>query len=90
MMEQCLCRIYNIHNRVGEVILKGRGYLGGMIYRIEYSNGRCCNYANGRKDLLEWLKLLADEEITDIRKIYKNGVTATVFDKYKSYVKRDD
>ena len=28
-----------------------------MRYRIEYADGRCCNYANGRKDLLEWLKL---------------------------------
>nr|WP_303231031.1 hypothetical protein [uncultured Blautia sp.] len=46
-----------------------------MRYRIEYADGRCCNFANSRKDLLEWLKLLRDEEITDIRKIYKNGVT---------------
>lgn len=61
-----------------------------MQYRIEYANGRCCNYANGRKELLEWLELLAEEEITDIHKIYKNGVTASVFDKYKSYVKKDD
>ena len=50
-----------------------RGML--MRYRIEYADGRCCNFANSRKDLLEWLKLLRDEEITDIRKIYKNGVT---------------
>ena len=41
-----------------------------MRYRIEYSDG-CCNYASGRKDLLEWLELLADEEITDIHKINK-------------------
>ena len=60
-----------------------------MRYRIEYSDGGY-NYANDRKTLLEWLKLLADEEITDIHKIYKNGVTASVFDKYKSYVKQDD
>lgn len=60
-----------------------------MRYRIEYSDG-CCNYANGQKELLEWLKLLAEEEITDIHKIYKNGVAASVFDKYKSYVKQDD
>ena len=46
-----------------------------MRYRIEYADGRCCNFANSRKDLLEWVKLLRDEEITDIRKIYKNGVT---------------
>lgn len=42
-----------------------------MRYRIEYSDGRCCNFANSRKDLLEWLKLLKDEENTDIRKSTK-------------------
>lgn len=30
-----------------------------MRYHIEYSD-ECCNYANDRKELLEWLKLLAD------------------------------
>ena len=34
-----------------------------MRYRIEYADGRCCNFANGRADLLEWLKLLKEEEI---------------------------
>ena len=32
-----------------------------MRYRIEYADGRCCNFANSRKDLLDWLKLLKDE-----------------------------
>ena len=45
-----------------------------MRYRIEYADGRCCNFANSRKDLLDWLKLLKDEQIVDIRKIYKSGV----------------
>ena len=36
-----------------------------MRYRIEYADGRCCNFANGRADLLEWLKLLKEEEIAD-------------------------
>ena len=27
-----------------------------MRYRIEYADGRCCNFANSRKDLLDWLK----------------------------------
>ena len=58
-----------------------------MIYRIEYANGKCC--ANSRKDLLDWLKLLKDEEITDIRKIYKNGVTDSVFEKYRDYVNKN-
>ena len=45
-----------------------------MRYRIEYADGRCCNFANSRKDLLDWLKLLKDEQIVDIRKIYESGV----------------
>ena len=57
-----------------------------MRYRIEYADGRCCNFANSRQDLMDWLKLVKDEEITAIRKIYKNGVTDSVFDKYRNYV----
>ena len=45
-----------------------------MRYRIEYADGRRCNFANSRKDLLDWLKALKDEKIVDIRKVYKNGV----------------
>ena len=49
-----------------------------MRYRIEYADGRCCNFANGRADLLEWLKLLKEEEIADIRKVYKSVVSDSV------------
>ena len=28
-----------------------------MRYRIEYADGRYCNFANGRAELLKWLKL---------------------------------
>ena len=37
-----------------------------MRYWIEYADGRCCNFANSRKDLLDWLKLLKDEKIDGI------------------------
>lgn len=57
-----------------------------MRYRIEYANGKCCNFANGRKDLLEWLRLLKGETVTDIRKIYKNGSTDSVLEKYEQHV----
>ena len=40
------------------------------------------------KDLLDWLKLLKDEKIVDIRKIYKSGVTDSVIDSYRSYLKQ--
>lgn len=57
-----------------------------MEYRIEYEGGKCCNFASSRKDLLEWLKLLKDEAITDIRKLYKSGVSDSVMEKYEKYV----
>ena len=44
--------------------------------------------ANSRKDLLDWLKALKDEKIVDIRKVYKNGVTDSVIDSYRSYLKQ--
>lgn len=59
-----------------------------MRYQIEYENGKCCNFANGRADLLEWLKILKDESITDIRKLYKNGASESVIDKYKRHIKK--
>ncbi len=57
-----------------------------MEYRIEYAGGRCRNFAHSRKDLLTWLKILKNEEITDIRK--KNGYTETVMEKYEKYIVR--
>lgn len=57
-----------------------------MRYRIEYANGHCCNFANSRLDLLKWIELLKDEEITDIRKLYKSGVSDSVFEKYENYI----
>lgn len=57
-----------------------------MKYRIEYADGKCNNYANGRKDLLEWLKLLKEEAISDIRKVYKSGVSDSVMEKYEKYI----
>lgn len=60
-----------------------------MGYRIEYANGNCQNYANNRKDLLEWLSILKDEVITDIQKIFKNGKSESVIDKYRKYLKEN-
>lgn len=57
-----------------------------MRYRIEYADGHCCSYVNSRKDLLERLKLMKDEKVVDIRKVYKSGVTDSVMDKYRSYI----
>lgn len=57
-----------------------------MRYRIEYAGGKCCNYASGREDLIEWLNLLKDEVITDIRKCYQSGVSDSVLEKYQKYI----
>lgn len=57
-----------------------------MEYKIEYVGGKCCNFAHGRKDLLEWLKLLKDETISDIRKLYKSGASDSVIKKYERYI----
>lgn len=59
-----------------------------MTYRIEYAGGRCCNFAHSRKDLLEWLKVLKDEQISDIRKVWKNGQSQTVMDIYEKYISK--
>ncbi len=57
-----------------------------MEYRIDYVDGRCCNYAHGREDLIEWLKVLSGETIADIRKLRKNGESDSVMNKYKRYI----
>ena len=57
-----------------------------MRYCIEYADGRCCNLVNSSKDLIAWLKLWKEEKITDIRKVYKNGVTDSVMETYKKYM----
>ncbi|NBK92190.1 hypothetical protein D5278_09445 [bacterium 1XD21-13] len=59
-----------------------------MRYRIEYAGGQCCNFANGRADLIEWLRLLEEETIADIRKLYKSGTSNSVMEKYGKYVGR--
>ena len=59
-----------------------------MQYKIIYLDGKCCNYANSRKDLLEWLALLHDEKIDDIRKMYKSGVSDSVMEKYEKYMQK--
>lgn len=57
-----------------------------MRYRIEYSEGKCCSFVNNSKDLIKWLKLLKDETITDIRKLYKSGVSDSVMEVYQKYI----
>ena len=58
-----------------------------MRYRIEYSDERYCNFVNGRAELLKCLKLLKQEEISDIRKVYKSGVSDSVLETYRNYIR---
>ena len=57
-----------------------------MMYKIEYDNGKCCNYAHSRADLLEWLRILHDEKIVAIFKISKSGDATSVIDKYQKFL----
>ena len=57
-----------------------------MMYKIEYDNGKCCNYAHSRADLLEWLRILRDEKIDDILQISKEGNMTSVIEKYKKFL----
>ena len=49
-----------------------------MRYKIVYCSGQCSNYANSKKDLEKWLRLLKDETIDDIQKIYKDGTEKSI------------
>lgn len=59
-----------------------------MNYRIEYAGGKCCNIVHSRESLIERLELLKDEVITDIRKVYKSGVSDSVMERYERYIQK--
>ena len=89
--------VYKHHQKIPLLVvygLPGRALRGGhgeegeylMEYRIEYADRRCYSFAKSRKDLIEWLKLLKDETISDIRKLYKSGASDSVLEKYARYI----
>lgn len=57
-----------------------------MKYRIEYTDGRHCSFANGSNDLIKQLKKLSSDAVADVRKVFKSGVSETVMDKYEKYI----
>lgn len=59
-----------------------------MRYCIEYADRRRSNIANSHKDLIEQLRQVKDGTISDIRKLYKSGVSDSVKDKYEQYISR--
>ncbi len=59
-----------------------------MRYRIEYIGGHCSDLVNGRQELLKQIKMAAPGTIEDIRKLYQNGVSDSVMEKYEPYLKK--
>ena len=57
-----------------------------MKYIIYHSNDKVSR-ADGRKELLKQISQLRKEDIEDIRKMYKSGVTDSVLELYKSYMR---
>ncbi len=58
-----------------------------MRYRIEYSNNQRCEVVNSRRELLVRLNQVAAGIVLDVRKIYKSGVSDSVYDSYKNFIK---
>lgn len=58
-----------------------------MKYRIERTKGKHCHFANSREELLDYLKHTQAGTVTDIRKVYKSGVTDSVMEMYLPYIK---
>ena len=57
-----------------------------MKYIIYHSNDKVSR-VDGRKELLKQISQVRKENIEDIRKVYKSGVTDSVFELYKRYMR---
>ena len=58
-----------------------------MKYRIEYADGRRAVHIQSRPALLERLGQEKREDIRDVRKVFKHGLTETVLEKYERYIR---
>ncbi len=58
-----------------------------MKYIIYHSNDKVSR-VDGRKELLKQISALKKEDIEDIRKIYKSGVSDSVVDLYRQYMRQ--
>lgn len=58
-----------------------------MRYRIEYSGNRKSTLVDGRATLIKQLKMAIG--VIDIRKVYKNGVSDSVMERYRDYIPRN-
>ena len=57
---------------------------------LPWSSNLTTNFYTNISDMEECIKKrgLKDEKVVDIRKVYKNGVTDSVIDSYRSYLKQ--
>ena len=55
-----------------------------MRYRIEYAGNRKCTVVDDRAALLKELKKASG--VTDVKKVYRNGTTDSVMEKYQNYI----
>ena len=58
-----------------------------MKYRIEYADGRKCSFATGRDATIRLLENMNREKVSDVRRVYKNGVSETVMESYERFLK---
>ncbi len=59
-----------------------------MRYRIDYTGDHHSILANNRQELLKQIKMAAPGTIEDIRKLYQNGVSDSVMEKYEKYTRK--
>ena len=57
-----------------------------MKYIIYHGNSKVSR-VDGRKEVLKMIAELCKEDIEDIRKLYKSGVTDSVLELYKPYIR---
>lgn len=57
-----------------------------MKYIIYLSNDKVSR-VDGRKEVIKLISNLKREDIEDVRKLYKSGVTDSVLDLYKQYIR---
>lgn len=57
-----------------------------MKYIIYHGNSKVSR-VDGRKEVLKMIAELRKEDIEDIRKLYKSGVTDSVLELYKPYIR---
>lgn len=58
-----------------------------MKYRIERIKGQHCHFVNGRAELLAYLEQAPAGTVTDIRKVYRSGVSDSVMENYLPYIR---